>query len=253
MAKKKRLTKRERQLRQFKKELAARQTKKELDNAIEQHLFEKGDLVKVNGNVGVIADYNENLLSNKHSVGVKAFHKVVEEFYGVLQSIDNGVFPEKFVKFMEHVIPAALHNLNEFAQNPENAFFQDLPTSVECVENGGLKVTCRSVYANRGTGQFIVWKEMFDADEWLKLNLDGEESVVSEQATEDIDYWSGSSDQETSGISGIFDELAQQAYAVKEKRSRNLGLYKVHYTGEMLGQFGKQQVWVAPCNIQAVH
>ena len=254
MPKKKKLTKRERQLRQFKREQAAREAKKALDNAVEKHLFEKGDLVKVNGNVGVIADYNEDLLYNKHWVGAAALSKTIDDFTEVVMFIDKmgtECFPPKFMEFMEHIVPSALRTLENFAENEQAAFFLDIPVEV-IIDQNGFKVMCNSVYANRGTKHYVVWNGMFEADNWLKLNIDGEEGIVSEGVTEDLDYWSGSSSQETSGISGIFEELAQQAYAVKAKKSKNLGLYKVHYTGEMLGQYGKQQVWVAPCNIQEV-
>lgn len=254
MGKKKKLTKRERQLRQFKREQAAREAKKALDNAIEQHLFSKGDLVKVNGKVGVIADYNADLLENKHWVGLEAFYKAVKDFGELIDYLNNkGIesFPTEFVKVMEDLVPNTQQLLDKFINNPTSACFVDIPVGVETFSRG-YKVKVCSCYANGAEKLFVVWDGMFDADTFLKLNIVQEEGLRSEEVTSDLEYWRGAVDQTTSGFTGVFEELAKQAYAVKEKRSRNLGLYKVLYSGEMLGQYGRQSVWVAPSTIQGV-
>jgi hypothetical protein len=252
---KKKLTKRERQLRHFKKELAAQEAKKALDNAIEQHLFNRGDLVKVNGKVGVIADYNEGLLERKYSVGVEAFLKAVKDFEELVDYLNkrgSESFPQEFVKVMEDLVPNTMEVIQNFADTPAAGCFVDIPVGVVPFSKG-YKVKVCSCYANRQEKLFVVWDGMFSADEMLKLGMDKEEDIRSEEVTEDLDYWRGEVDQTTSGFTGIFEELAKQAYAVKEKRSRNLGLYKVFYSGQMFGQHGKQSVWVAPSTIQGVH
>lgn len=252
---KKKLTKRERQLRQFKKELAAREAKKALDNAIEQHLFSKGDLVKVNGKVGVITDYNKDLLEPRHWVGGEAFYKAVKDFGELIDYLNNrGIesFPTEFVKVMEDLVPSTQQLLDNFINNPGAACFVDIPVGVEPFKYG-YKVKMCSCYANRAEQLYIVWDGSFNADTFLKLNIVQEEGLKSEEVTTDIEYWRGTIDQQTSGITGIFEELAKQAYAVKQKQSRNLGLYKVLYSGEMFGQHGRQAVWVAPSTIQGVH
>ena len=254
MGKKKKLTKRERQLRHFRKEQAAREARKALDNAIEQHLFSRGDLVKVNGKVGVIADYNENLLECRYSVGVEAFLKAVKDFEELIDYLNNrGVesFPQEFVKVMSDLVPNTQKVIQNFADTPAAGCFVDIPVGVEPFKYG-YKVKVCSCYANRQEKLFVVWDGMFEADTLLKLEMEGVEGIVSEEVTEDLDYWRGAVDQTTSGFTGIFEELAKQAYAVKQKKSRNLGLYKVLYSGEMLGQHGKQSVWVAPSTIQGV-
>lgn len=254
MPKKKKLTKRERQLRQFQREQAAREAKKALDNAIEKHLFSKGDLVKVNGNVGVIADYNEDLLECRYSVGVEAFLKAVKDFEELVDYLNNKgleCFPNEFVKVMSDLVPHTQKVIENFANTPNAGCFVDIPVGVEPFKFG-YKVKVCSCYANRQEKLFVVWDGMFQADTLLKLNMDRVEDIVSEEVTEDLDYWRGVVDQQTSGFTGVFEELAKQAYAVKEKRSRNLGLYKVLYSGEMFGQRGQQSVWVAPSTIQGV-
>jgi len=255
---KKKLTKQERAQKQFAREQLHRKAKQDLLNSIEAHQFNTGDLVRVGDKVGTIVSLNDNLLNNKWSIGKQAFDKVGRDFYNNVaywweEVKDEQEFPEELREYLERIISSAHFVFKTWLEQENFEAFLDIP--VACFDNGkgSWVVRSKTVMFNKEKDQYVVFNGMFDAFNWLDCNMEQDENVsITENSDGSGWYRATSNSIENSTIHGIFGELLDQAYAVKEKRSRNLGLYKVLYSGEMTGQKGKQQVLVAPCNIQAV-
>ena len=254
MAKKK-LTKQERQLRQLQREQLHRKAKQDLLNSIEAHDFNKGDLVRVGDKVGVIVSYKQNILNRKWSIGEQAFAKAVCDFYNVVdwwaKTREQDLVPPQLEEHLKEFVPTIQYILEGWAEAEDFQASIDVP--VVCIDNGiGVYVRYVSVMFNKQKDQYLLFNEKFDAVSSFDLDPEGDESITTSNETAVPWFEAKGLTMEEATFQGIFSELLDQAYAVKEKRSRNLGLYKVHYTGEMLGQKGKQQVLVAPCNITAV-
>ena len=253
---KKKLTKQERQLRQLQREQLHRKAKQDLLNSIEAHNFNKGDLVRVGDKVGVIVSYNDNLLNHQWSIGSQALIKVINDFYELANwwgAREEKLLPPKLEEYLQEFIPTTHRVFQSFLKQEELLASIDVPVALIHNKNNSFSVRAKSVMFNKQKSQYLVFNGMFNAYNWLDCGMEQDESVVTTDLSEDTGWFSSDAvDLENSTIHGVFDELLDQAYAVKEKRSRNLGLYKVLYSGEMLGQKGKQQVLVAPCNIQAV-
>ena len=252
--KKKKLTKQERTQKQLAREELHRKAKQDLLNSIEAHQFNEGDLVRVGDKVGVIVSPTANLLNNKWSIGKQAFDKLVDDFYDVAnwwKEQDKQEFPEELREYLNQFITGAHFVFHSWVEEEEFEAATDIP--VACFRNGNnWTVRCKTLMFNKQKDQYLVFNGMFDAWNWLGFGEEGDENITITE-NDDHGWYSATSDSiENSSVHGIFSELLDQAYAVKEKRSRNLGLYKVLYSGQMLGQKGKQQVLVAPCNIQAV-
>lgn len=251
---KKKLTKQERAQKQLAREELHRKAKQDLLNSIEAHQFNTGDLVRVGGKVGTIVSLNDNLLNNRWSIGKQAFEKVIDDFYALAKwwadPQKEEPLPPKVEEYLQEFIPTTHYVFNSWLEKEEFEVSIDVP--IACFRQGDdWVVRARSLMFNKQKDQYLVFKGMFDAYNWL--GMEGEENVFITEQNEGRGWYEATSDnREDDTVGGVFAELLDQAYAVKEKRSRNLGLYKVLYTGKMLGQKGKQQVWVAPCNIQAL-
>ena len=264
MGKKRKLTKQQRHYRQYKQELAAMERRKALDNAIEEHLFQMGDLVKVNGEVGVVCGYTGDLFDFDYSIKEKEFTTFtlgwLEYFAEVIaeNKLEVPLTPEVY-----GVCSNAARMVYTYWDNydKEGAMLvSSIPSAFyRNEETGEIGVHCDFVMGRSLTKEFVIVSPKTQED---NNNINNLMRQVSEMSNLYEDCESIIEDEhglkeliaepvggEEVGV-GSWGEVLAQMVALRKKKSKNTGLYLVNIAGEgMLAQKGTKQV-VAPCNIQ---
>lgn len=261
--KKKRLSKQERQLRQFQREAAHRQSK---GNTIEKHLFNVGDLVKVNGDqVGVIISYEPKLFDFKFSVNKKDFDKLTLTFldYYVEKVVGNEKFlPDDVERVFYNVAKLVgdywsnkIHN-----ENFDYTITTIIPTRVVENEKTGEVFFVNDFVLARGDDYVVISpsnEEQYRRMDELMLRVSQLGQVEHDasllEKDEDGELKEMMAEGTTGDVYGIgcWGQVIDQMNAVAKKKSNNTGLYKVNLAGgEMDGQKGLTKL-VAPINISS--
>lgn len=263
---KKRLSKRERQLRHFKREAARRQSK---EDAIEKHQFDVGELVKVNDDqVGVIISYEPDLFDFKFSVNKKDFDRSTLSFldYYVENVVENkGSFPlpddaERVFNNVAQLVSGYWDNVIHNKVLADHYILATIvPNSVfRHKETGELKWN-NDFVMSQGTDYVVVRPR--NERQHRKMN----ELMIRVSDLGQVEHDASLLDKDEDGILkemradgtddsyglGCWGQVIGQMNAVAKKKSKNTGLYKVALAGgEMEGQKGQTKL-VAPINISS--